>query len=87
MTVVEKEMILLIEDHETDRKLIAAALNKDGYRVLMAESGEHGLELLAEGQPSLVMLDLVLPGMDGLEVCRQIRTKTDVPIIMVTGRD
>lgn len=87
MTALEKEVILVIEDHESDRKLIAAALGKDGYRVVMAESGEQGLELLVEAQPSLVMLDLVLPGMDGLEVCRQIRLKTDVPIIMVTGRD
>ena len=84
---MEKETVLLIEDHENDRKMIAAALSKDGYRVLTAESGEQGLELLAEAQPSLVMLDLILPGMDGLEVCRQIRTKSDVPIIMVTGRD
>jgi len=84
---MEKETVLLIEDHEADCRLIATALAKDGYRVLTAASGEQGLELLGEAQPSLVMLDLILPGMDGLEVCRQIRTKSDVPIIMVTGRD
>lgn len=84
---MEKETVLLIEDHEADSRLIATALAKDGYRVLTAASGEQGLELLAEAQPSLVMLDLILPGMDGLEACRQMRTKSDVPIIMVTGRD
>lgn len=87
MTGLEKEVVLLIEDQETDRKLVAAALERDGYRVLAAETGEAGLELFAQSQPSLVLLDLILPGIDGLEVCRQIRAKHDTPIIMLTGRD
>jgi two-component system response regulator ResD len=87
VTEMEKEVVLLVEDQDVDRKLITAALEKDGYRVVPAATGEEGLEFLAQVQPSLVLLDLILPGIDGLEVCRQIRAKTDVPIIMVTGRD
>lgn len=84
---MEKETILLIEDQDSDRKVVLAALEKDGYHVIHAENGEQGLEMLAQAQPNLILLDLILPGMDGLEVCRQIRAKTDIPIIMVTGRD
>lgn len=87
VTGVEKEVVLLIEDQESDRKLVTAALEKDGYRVLAAETGEEGLELLSQSQPNLVLLDLILPGIDGLEVCRQIRAKNDIPIMMLTGRD
>lgn len=87
VTGLEKEVVLLIEDQETDRKLVTSALERDGYRVLVAETGEQGLELLAQAQPGLILLDLILPGMDGLEVCRQVRAKSDIPIIMLTGRD
>ncbi len=86
-SAMEKEVVLLIEDGESDRKLLSAALEKDGYRVLVASSGEEGLELLGQVSPGMVLLDLMLPGMDGLEVCRQIRGKTDIPIMMVSGRD
>ena len=84
---MEKETVLLIEDQEADRRIIAAALEKEGYSVLIATCGEDGLELMAQQQPHLVLLDLILPGIDGLEVCRQIRARHDLPIIMVTGRD
>lgn len=79
--------VLLIEDQEADRRLVTTALEKDGYNVIQASSGEAGLELLQQKQPDLVLLDLVLPGVDGLEVCRQIRARTNIPVIMVTGRD
>jgi len=85
--MVKKEAVLLIEDQDQESKVVAAALERDGYKVLQAVTGEAGLEMLEQAQPSLVLLDLILPGMDGLEVCRQIRAKTDVPIIIVTGRD
>lgn len=87
MTTLDKETVLLIEDQEADRKLVTAALEKDGYHVLSAATGEVGLEILSQTQPSLVLLDLILPGMDGLEVCRQMRARSDIPIIMITGRD
>jgi DNA-binding response OmpR family regulator len=84
---LEKQAILLIEDVESDRRMMSAALEKEGYGVTSAATGEEGLEILSQQQPNLVLLDLILPGMDGLEVCRQIRARHDVPIIMVTGRD
>lgn len=79
--------ILLVEDVEADRRMITTALEKDGYVVVEAPTGEMGLRLLQEHLPDLVLLDLMLPGLDGLEVCRQIRARTNIPIIMVTGRD
>jgi len=84
---MEKETILLIEDQDSDCQLIGMALEREGYRVASAATGEEGLAALTHQGPDLVLLDLVLPGMDGLEVCRQIRAKSDLPIIMVTGRD
>jgi two-component system, OmpR family, response regulator ResD len=84
---MESATVLLIEDQEADRRIITTALEKDGYNVLQAPSGEVGLELLQQKQPDLVLLDLILPGVDGLEVCRQIRARTNIPVIMVTGRD
>ncbi|MCE5241029.1 response regulator transcription factor [bacterium] len=84
---MDKETVLLIEDHEADRKMVATALEKEGYRVEAVTTGEQGLEALAQQRPNLVLLDLMLPGMDGLEVCRQIRGKSDLPIIMISGKD
>lgn len=84
---MDKETILLIEDQDSDRRLLTAALEREGYHVEPADSGEQGLEALAQHRPDLVLLDLILPGIDGLEVCRQIRSRTDIPVIMVTGRD
>lgn len=86
-TSMDGTTILLIEDAEADRNLITLTLEKDGYTVLQAPTGEIGLELLQQQTPDLVLLDLILPGLDGLEVCRQIRARTNIPIIMVTGRD
>lgn len=79
--------MLVIEDQEAERKLLVTALEREGYRLMAADSGEAGLELLAQMTPNLVLLDLILPGMDGLEVCRRLRAHTEVPIIMITGRD
>ena len=84
---MDKEIVLLIEDHEADRKMVTTALEKEGYRVEAATTGEQGLEALGQQRPNLVLLDLMLPGMDGLEVCRQIRNKSDLPIIMISGKD
>jgi two-component system response regulator ResD len=84
---MDKPTILLIEDHDPDRRMITAALAREGYEVVHAGRGEEGLELLDEIQPDLILLDLMLPGMDGLEVCRRLRNRTETPIIMVTGRD
>lgn len=83
------EVILVIEDEEDIRELIRYNLEKDGYRVLMAHSGEDGLELARRSAPSLVLLDLMLPGIDGLQVCRQLKSDAAlkaIPVVIVTAR-
>jgi len=78
--------ILLIEDAESDQRLVRSILEPEGYNLHLAGDGEEGLRLLAEVQPDLVLLDLMLPGMDGLSVCRQIRSHSQVPVIMLTAK-
>jgi two-component system response regulator ResD len=78
--------ILLIEDTDSDQRLARAALQTEGYTVHAASSAEEGLRLFEEVEPQLVLLDLVLPGMDGLAACRQLRTRSQVPIMMLTGK-
>ncbi len=83
---MEKKRILVIEDVESDQRLLQAALEPEGYLVSLAATGEEGLRLFEEQEPDLVLLDLRLPGMDGLAVCRQIRTRSQVPVMMVTAK-
>jgi len=83
------ELIVVIEDEDDIRELIRYNLEKDGYRVLGARSGEEGLALVRSALPNLVMLDLMLPGIDGLQVCREIKADERlkaIPIVMVTAR-
>jgi DNA-binding response OmpR family regulator len=80
-------IVLLIEDEEEIADLLRLVFEKEGFRLLHAASGEKGLQLLAERSPRAVLLDLGLPGIDGMEVCRRIRASSDVPIIMLTARD
>jgi len=79
--------ILVIEDEERIRQFLQRGLSFEGYRVDTAADGQMGLELARESAPDLVLLDLMLPGMDGLEVCRRIRAASDVPILMLTARE
>ena len=81
-----EKVALVIEDDKSVSQLIRLYLAEDGYRVLNAEDGLSGLKMATEESPDIVLLDLNLPGMDGLEVCRNIREKSDLPIIMVTAR-
>ncbi|MGI5189448.1 response regulator [Promicromonospora sp. CA-289599] len=78
--------ILLIEDDHSVRISLAKALGRYGHDVASAPSGEDGLELFREHSLELVVLDLMLPGMDGFEVCRRIRAGGTVPIVMLTAR-
>jgi len=78
--------VLLIEDDPAVREGLELALSRHGYRVRPAASGERGLELLRAEAPDVVVLDLMLPGIDGFEVCRRIRAAGEVPIIMLTAR-
>jgi DNA-binding response OmpR family regulator len=79
--------VLLIEDHEEIAELLRLYVERAGFTLVHAETGEIGLERLAERAPRAVLLDLGLPGMDGVEVCREIRSRSDVPILILTARD
>jgi DNA-binding response OmpR family regulator len=78
--------VLLIEDDRAVRTGLELALTRQGHVVDAAGTGERGLELLRAAPPDVVVLDLMLPGMDGFEICRRIRTDGDLPIIMLTAR-
>ena len=78
--------ILIVEDDPNTVKLVGLYLGRDGYRVLSATDGLEGLRLARESRPDLVVLDLMLPRLDGMEVCRVLREETKVPIIMLTAR-
>jgi len=80
------QSILIIEDEIELSKILSSYLEKANYQVMTAEQGDKGLELWSEKKPDLVILDLNLPGMDGLDIAREIRRKADTPIIMVTAR-
>jgi len=78
--------VLVVDDDAKTVELVKLYLNRDGYRVLTAYDGVESLRLARESRPDLIVLDLMLPGMDGLEVCRTLRDESDVPIIMLTAR-
>ena len=79
--------ILIVEDDRNIGNLVRTYLERDGYRVVWVRSGEEGLVELERHTLSLVVLDVGLPGIDGFEVCRQIRARVETPIIMLTARD
>ncbi|OGO41943.1 MAG: DNA-binding response regulator [Chloroflexi bacterium RBG_16_58_14] len=78
--------ILVIEDDHKTVELIRLYLERDEYHVLEAFDGRSGLELARRARPDLIILDLMLPRLDGLEVCRQLRSESAIPIIMLTAR-
>jgi DNA-binding response OmpR family regulator len=79
--------VLVVEDEEAIASVVRAYLERDGYRVLWVGSGQACLDALAREPAQLVVLDIGLPDFDGFEVCRRIRTRSQVPIIMLTARD
>src|SRR5699024_6068482 len=79
--------ILLVEDERSYSDAIGYLLDKEGFGVISAETGTEALQYFERGGIDLVLLDLMLPGMSGLEVCRQIRRSSQIPIIMVTAKD
>ena len=81
------ERILVVDDEPNIVDLATMYLEREGYRVDSASDGAQALERIQELEPSLVVLDLMLPEVDGFEVCRQTRVHSDVPIIMLTARD
>ncbi len=79
--------ILIVDDEPPIVDLLAYNLQRAHYEVLVARDGEEALEQARQGHPDLIILDLMLPKLDGLEVCRALRRERDVPIIMLTARD
>lgn len=79
--------ILIIEDEQPIAEIIQFNLAKEGYTVIIANNGEDGLKLALSENPDLILLDLMLPGMDGMDVCRLIRQQADMPILMLTAKD
>jgi len=82
------ELILIVEDNEKNRKLVRDVLQFKGYRTMEAESGELGVALARESRPALILMDIQLPGMSGIEALAHLRadrTTRDIPIVAVTA--
>ncbi len=79
--------ILLIEDEDDIADLLRLYFEREGFRFVHTPTGEQGLERTGRGDVRVVLLDVGLPGIDGIEVCRRLRAKSDVPILMLTARD
>jgi two-component system response regulator RegX3 len=88
MTLVdERTRVLVIEDEESYRQALSAGLSREGFEVAVAADGPEGLRLFADQQPDIVLLDMLLPGMHGIEVCRRLRSQSPVPVVMVSAVD
>lgn len=79
--------ILVIDDEPQIRRALRAGLERSGYQVMLAASGEEGLDTASEHPPDLVILDLAMPGTDGFQVCKELRSWTQIPIIVLSVRD
>jgi len=86
---VERDSIkvLVVEDEESYRQALASGLRHEGFDVVLASDGPEGIHLFAEHRPDIVLLDMLLPGMHGIDVCRRLRAVSDVPILMVSAVD
>src|ERR671916_2450762 len=85
--MAEASTILLVDDEESVQKLLTYPLEREGYRVVPARDGEEALARFGAEHVDLVVLDIMLPKLDGLEVCKRLRAQSSVPIIMLTARD
>jgi DNA-binding response OmpR family regulator len=79
--------ILIVEDEKILRETLAYNLTNQGFELSTSGNGIEALEILRTDPPDLMILDIMLPGMDGFEICRQVRTKSNIPILMLTARD
>lgn len=84
--MVAKQKILIVDDDANIAELISLYLTKECYDTRMVNDGEEALSVYEQYQPNLILLDLMLPGIDGYQVCREIRTKSNVPIIMLSAK-
>jgi len=83
----EKLSILIVEDDPAIMSLVSLGLRYEQYEIIETDNGLMGLQLFQDHKPDLIILDWLLPGMDGIKLCRMIRSQSDVPIIMITARD
>jgi DNA-binding response OmpR family regulator len=81
------QTVLVVEDEASIASFVALYLKNAGYRVQTAGTGQGAMDILARDRPDLIVLDLMLPDVDGIEVCRRIRRSSDIPILMLTARD
>ena len=82
----DNKRIVVIDDEQSVREVVQAYLEKDGYHVFVAENGTEGLALAEHMNPALIVLDLMLPDVSGEEICSEIRSRSDVPILMLTAK-
>ena len=82
-----KTKILLVDDDPNIRQLVDLYLEKEGFEVTMADRGDDALQQFRAAPPNLILLDIMLPGMDGWQVCREVRKVSNIPIIMLTAKD
>jgi len=85
---VANELILVVEDNDKNRKLVRDVLTFKGYEIIEAETGEEGVHLAQERHPSLILMDIRLPGIDGMEALRQLRaepTTREIPVMAMTA--
>ena len=87
MVKMPGELILVVDDEANIVELARLYLEREGFRVISVGDGQSAVDRAAKDQPALMVLDLMLPELDGYEVCRRVRAKSDLPIIMVTARD
>jgi len=89
MELAQRSLVLVVDDTQRDRDLLSAVLEREGYEVLPAVDGAQALDLAARMKPALILLDILLPGMDGLEICRRLKADpatAGVPVIFLTGQ-
>lgn len=84
--MVNKQKILIVDDDNNIAELVSLYLTKECFETLIVEDGESALEAVKTFQPNLILLDLMLPGMDGYQVCREVRTHSSIPIIMLSAK-
>lgn len=83
---MSKETVMVVDDEKEIRELIAIYLKNEGYRVLQAEDGEEGLELLKKNEVHLIVLDIMMPKIDGIHMCMKVREIAEMPIIMLSAK-
>ena len=84
---MEQRTILIVEDEQRINDILVITFKKEGYKVLSALDGISGLEMALNDNPDIILLDVMLPGMDGFDVLRKIREKSQVPVLMLTARE